>query len=34
MQLELKASDGEISQDAYEELKENLRELGTEIEEV
>ncbi len=34
MQLELKTSDGEISQDAYEELKENLRELGTEIEEV
>lgn len=34
MQLELKASDGEISQDAYDEFKENLRELGIEIEEV
>ena len=34
MQLELKASNGEISQDAYEELKENLRALGIEIEEV
>ncbi len=34
MQLELNASEGEISQDAYEEFKENLRELGTEIEEV
>lgn len=34
MQIELKASDGEISQDAYEELKENLRELEIEIEEV
>lgn len=34
MQLELNASDGEISQDAYEELKENLRELEIEIEEV
>lgn len=34
MQLELKASDGEISPDAYEEFKENLRALGIEIEEV
>ena len=34
MQLELKAFNGEISLDAYEELKENLRELGIEIEEV
>lgn len=34
MRLELNASEGEISQDAYEELKENLRELGTEIEEI
>ena len=34
MQLELKASEGEISQDAYEELKVDLRELGIEIEEV
>lgn len=34
MQIELKASDGEISQDAYEELKENLRALGIEIEEI
>ena len=34
MQIELKASNGEISQDAYEELKENLRALGIEIEEV
>ena len=34
MQLELKASDGEISQGAYDEFKENLRELGIEIEEV
>ncbi|MCY3548948.1 MAG: DUF499 domain-containing protein [Candidatus Poribacteria bacterium] len=34
MQLELKASDGKISQDAYDEFKENLRELGIEIEEV
>ncbi len=34
MQLELKASEGEISQDAYEKLKVDLRELGIEIEEV
>ena len=34
IQIELKASNGEISQDAYEELKENLRALGIEIEEV
>ena len=34
MQLELKASNGEISPDAYEELKENLRALGIEVEEV
>ena len=34
MQLELKASDGKISQDAYDEFKENLRALGIEIEEV
>ena len=34
VQLELKTSDGEISQDAYEEFKENLRALGIEIEEV
>ena len=34
MQLELKASNGEISQGAYEELKDNLRALGIEIEEV
>ena len=34
MQLELKASDGEISQNTYDEFKENLRELGIEIEEV
>jgi hypothetical protein len=33
MQLELKASNGEISQEAYEELKENLRVLGIETEE-
>lgn len=34
MQLELKAFNGEISQNAYEELKENLRALGIEIQEV
>ncbi len=34
MQLELKASDGEISQEAYDELKEKLLELGIEVEEV
>jgi len=34
MQLELNASDGEISQDVYEELTENLRALGIEIEEI
>ncbi len=34
IQLELKASDGEISQNAYEELKENLRALGIEIQEI
>ena len=34
MQIELKASNGEISQDAYEELKEKFRELGIEIEEM
>ena len=34
MQIELKASDGEISSDAYEELKEKFLELGIEIEEV
>ena len=33
-QLELKAFNGEISQDAYEEFKEKFRELGIEIEEV
>ena len=34
MQIELKASDGEISEEAYEEFKENLRALGIEIEEI
>ena len=34
MQIELKASDGEISSDTYEELKEKFLELGIEIEEV
>ena len=34
MQIELKASDGKISQDAYDEFTENLRALGIEIEEV
>lgn len=34
MQVELKASDGEISQDAYEEFKEKLQELDIEIEEI
>ena len=34
IQLELQASDGEISPEAYEELIENLRELGTEVEEI
>lgn len=34
LQLELKASDGEISQDAYDEFKESLQALGIEIEEV
>ena len=33
MQIELKASDGEISSDTYEELKEKFLELGIEIEE-
>ncbi len=34
MQLELKASGGEISQNAYEELKEKFKELGIDVEEV
>ena len=34
MQIELKASDGEISREAYEEFKEKFRELDIEIEEV
>ena len=34
MQVELKASNGEISQDAYKEFKEKLQELDIEIEEV
>ena len=34
MQIELKASDGEISSDTYEKLKEKFLELGIEIEEV
>ena len=34
MKLELNASEGQITQDAYEELKENFRAIGIEIEEV
>ncbi len=34
MEIELKASDGEIPVDTYEELKENLRALGIEVQEV
>ena len=34
MQLELKASNGEISWEAYEELKEKFRALGIEVEEI
>ncbi|MCG9128542.1 ATP-binding protein [Candidatus Poribacteria bacterium] len=34
MKLELNASEGEITQDAYEELKERFRTIGIEIEEV
>ena len=34
IQLELKASGGEISQDDYDEFKENLRALGIEVQEV
>ena len=34
MQIELKASDSEISSDTYEELKEKFLELGIEIKEV
>ena len=34
MQLELKVSEGKISEDAYAEFKDNLRELGVEFEEL